>query len=147
MKRKTPKLGNRVNELIDKQLREQPELRKAWDEFAPRRELSSNLVHLRKKAGLTQAQVAQAVGDWDQSFVSKLESATGPWPTSDSVRKFTEACDAGVGYVFFREHDAGTVTLEGAVSFGSPSARAGFERLVCGLPRSPQKEKKTAGAA
>lgn len=131
MKRKTPRPGNRVRAMVAKQLRSQPALEEAWNESGPRRALSSALMRLRKQAGLTQAEVASAVEGWDQPYVSKLESATGPWPTQDTVRKFAEACHAGVGYVFFRESET-KLTVEGTVTFGSRRRQEAFGRLVKG---------------
>jgi len=127
-KRQTPKLANRVHELMQKQLAERPALAKAWDESKSRRDLSAALGRLRRQAKLTQEEVARAAG-WDQSFVSKLESATGPWPTQATLQKFAEACQGGVGLVFYRESKKGVI-LEGSLALGTPRVQRSFERAL-----------------
>lgn len=62
-------------------------------------DLAMALVELRRGAEMTQKQVATIMGK-DQSFISKMESASGPIPDAKSIAAFAHACNAGFGYIF-----------------------------------------------
>lgn len=72
-------------------LSEDEELAASYEANRPKRDLAMALRALRRKAGLTQQQVAERSG-LTQSHVSKLESATGPMPTTASLKKYARAC-------------------------------------------------------
>jgi len=75
-----------------------PQLRKLWEEHAPARRLALSLIGMRRKAGLTQKQLATAA-NWDQGYVSRLESGRGPLPEAATVQRYAEACGGKAGYV------------------------------------------------
>lgn len=77
--------------LRDALLAEDGELAASYERNAPKRRLALALRSLRKEAGLTQAQVAAQSG-LTQSHVSKMESATGPMPTTESLNRYADAC-------------------------------------------------------
>ena len=63
------------NELLS----ESSALREQWEEHAPARKLALSLVGMRRKAGLTQKQLADATG-WDQGYVSRTQIRTRSAP-------------------------------------------------------------------
>lgn len=127
-RKRTPKPGPRLDRLIERQLDKRRELRDRWDLARPRRELGDALARLRARAGLTQTQVAEVAG-WDQPYVSKMESAEGPWPSAASLDKFARACNSGVGWVFLQEQE-GTVITVGSAFVGTRRVREAFDQLV-----------------
>lgn len=84
---------------------EDPALRASFDANAEKRDLALALRRVRRWAGLTQSEVAGRSG-LKQSHVSKIESATGPMPTTETLRKFAAACRARVRIDFIPEPEA-----------------------------------------
>jgi transcriptional regulator with XRE-family HTH domain len=78
----------------------QPEAERAYHETHQRAQLAAGLKFQRRRAGLTLRQLAAEAG-WSPSYVSRLESATGPWPKIDSILRYLSACgsDARCGLV------------------------------------------------
>lgn len=76
-----------------------PELDQRLHASQQRRELALTLHGLRVKAGLTQKDVATLMGK-DQAHVSRMESATGPFPDATSIVAYAHACKSSAGYVF-----------------------------------------------
>ena len=61
--------------------------------------LALALTRLRKASGLTQKQLANKMNK-DQSFISRMESKSGPSPDSNSIVSFAKACNFDTGYLF-----------------------------------------------
>lgn len=81
-------------------LESRPDVRKLWDAHARRRELALAFVHMRTRARLSQAQVAEQAG-WNKSYVSRLESIDdGSIPDTDTIARYARACEMEVGLVF-----------------------------------------------
>ncbi|MBK1666603.1 hypothetical protein CKO28_00915 [Rhodovibrio sodomensis] len=78
----------------------QPEAERAYRDSRQRAQLGAGLKLQRRRAGLTLRQLAEKAG-WSPSHVSRLESATGPWPKVDSILRYLAACgtDARCGLV------------------------------------------------
>lgn len=72
---------------------------------APQRKLALALRSLRKRAGLTQAEVARVSG-LAQPHISRLESATGPSPSPETLRRFAQACNARMEMTFYEDDGA-----------------------------------------
>ena len=122
-----------------------PDARGAWEQSAPRRRLADALLAMRRRAGLSQLDVARAAR-WNQTHVARMESATGPWPTRESLNGYIHACDASatVGLVIAHPED-GTVHIDAAVAFGNQPTDRQFEALTD--VRLSEKSGKTAVAA
>jgi transcriptional regulator with XRE-family HTH domain len=77
-----------------------PEAERAYLDSRQRAHLGAGLKGQRRRAGLTLRQLA-AKANWSPSYVSRLESATGPWPKLDTIRHYLAACgtDARCGLV------------------------------------------------
>lgn len=84
-----------MNDLRDRS----PELDQRVRESEVRRKLALLLVEIRRGAGLTQKEVAAAMGR-DQAFISRMESTVGPFPNPKSIEGYAHACNAAAGYVF-----------------------------------------------
>lgn len=111
------------------ELRERsPELDRRIAETEARRKLALSLVAMRRRAGLTQKEVAAAM-DCDQAFVSRMESSTGPTPMPQSVQAYAHACHAAAGYVFAMEGDGDQVMV---VPLGTPDEAEALENAVQG---------------
>jgi transcriptional regulator with XRE-family HTH domain len=61
------------------------------DENEAKRNPAIALVTLRKKAGLTQVELSKKT-QMSQAQISKIESPTGPMPTTDTIRRYSDAC-------------------------------------------------------
>lgn len=85
-------------------------LDKALEASAQRRELALALYGLRRRAGLSQAEVAHRMGK-TQPHVSRMESATGPFPDGASIEAYAQACDSAAGIVFVSGNSVVTVPL------------------------------------
>ncbi|WP_200341094.1 helix-turn-helix domain-containing protein [Rhodovibrio sodomensis] len=107
-----------------------PKAREDWDRSEPRRRLADALLAARKRAGLSQLDVARSA-DWNQTHVARMESATGPWPTRGSLNSYIRACDpsATVGLVI--AHAEGEfVQIDAAVAFGNQAIDRSLETLT-----------------
>lgn len=90
---------------------ETPEFAKRWAETANRRALSRALILLRRHAEKTQKELADAMGK-DQAFVSRMESATAPWPKAEYIALYAQHCGYLTGYAFVdADRETGHVTL------------------------------------
>lgn len=78
------------NEMLDRR----PALRPSLDNNAYRASLAHELLTMRKRAGLTQTQLARRLG-WKQPQVSTIEKATGPVPEPGRVAAYAAACGVG----------------------------------------------------
>lgn len=102
--------------------RESPKLERRLRENLPRHRLALALVAMRRLAGLTQKQVAAAMGR-DQAYVSRMESSRGPMPRATSIEAYATACHANAGYIFVSDEpirpEIVTVPLGGAAEGGA----------------------------
>ena len=80
--------------LFDEMLERRPGLRPALDMHEYRASLAHELLTMRKRAGLTQIQLARRLG-WKQPQVSTIEKATGPVPEPGRVAAYAAACGVG----------------------------------------------------
>ncbi len=77
-------------ELIAK-MRSQPKYKEKYDEAAPEFELLRKMLEARKRAGLTQEQVAEKMGT-KATAITRLESASSAHsPKVETLRKYAEA--------------------------------------------------------
>ena len=88
-----------VSAYMEQLVASKPELKERLELAEPCINLAIALTILRRNAGLTQKQLAAKMGR-DQSFVSKMESGSGPEPDRKSIADFAQACNAGIGYIF-----------------------------------------------
>lgn len=79
---------------VKKELLKNPEVKKEYDRLGPRYKLISDLIALRIKKGLTQAEVARKIGT-KQSAIARIESGDENL-TIDSVQKVTDALGAKI---------------------------------------------------
>ena len=128
--------SNAVDTLIERTLDSRPGLAERWQSLEPRRHLANALVAMRKKAGLTQIELGERTG-WNQAFVSRVESVTGPQPSTDTIARYAKACGAVAGFVF-GEVSRNALEITGGVTLSSESGGGGeddrnhlgvFERL------------------
>lgn len=91
----------------------------AWRRAEPRRALSHALKKMRGVKGLSQREIAEAIGV-KQSDIARMESAAGPWPNQSKLAAYAEVCGmrAVVGFIGMEndELDLQVVSLGG--SFG-----------------------------
>ena len=92
-------------------LRSSPAIRDLWAQSAPKRVVATALARVRKQAGKSQKDIADITG-WDKAFVSRLESALGPQPTTQTITRFVEACNAKVGLVVYTSEKGQVHVLE-----------------------------------
>ncbi|WP_170566017.1 helix-turn-helix domain-containing protein [Ruegeria atlantica] len=87
------------NELHKELIKIRPGLEEFLDRNERKRNLALALRSIRKRAGLTQEQVAELTG-MKQNAISKLESPSGPMPNTDTLHRYAEACGvvATVGF-------------------------------------------------
>ena len=77
-------------ELIAK-MRSQPGYKEKYDEAAPEFELLHKMLEARKRAGMTQEQVAEKMGT-KATAITRLESANSQHsPKVETLRKYAEA--------------------------------------------------------
>lgn len=77
---------------IKKEWLKDPEVKKEYDRLGPRFKVISDLIGLRIKKGLTQADVAKKLGT-KQSAIARIESGDENM-TIDSIQKISEALGA-----------------------------------------------------
>ena len=83
-----------THELFKARMLADPEVRAEYERLTPEMELLDILLKARKKAGLTQAQVAERMGT-KASAVTRLEGALASGrhsPSIATVRKYLAAC-------------------------------------------------------
>ena len=77
-------------ELIEK-MRSQPKYKEKYDEAVPEFKLLRKMLEARKRAGLTQEQVAEKMGT-KATAITRLESASSEHsPKVETLRKYAEA--------------------------------------------------------
>jgi transcriptional regulator with XRE-family HTH domain len=59
------------------------------------------LARIRKYAGLTHKDICSKTG-WNKSFVSRLETASGAMPDSQTITRFADACGLRVGLLVYK---------------------------------------------
>jgi transcriptional regulator with XRE-family HTH domain len=96
-------------------LRESRKIRQLWDETAPRRKISMMLVEMRRKAGLSQKQIAEVAG-WNKGYVSRLESALDRTPDTTTLARYAAACGMSAGFVIGEKVDPKHVLIHGAIT-------------------------------
>lgn len=99
-------MSNDYDKFVEETFAERPNLARLWEEKRPMREMALALTELRRAAGLTQRQLADAAG-WKQSYVARLESAIDRMPSPETVARFAEACEAEAGLVLIRKGPSG----------------------------------------
>lgn len=82
-----------LSEYIAEQMK-RPSFREAWDALEPEFSLIEQLIELRLRRGLTQAQLAKRAGT-KQPSIARLESGRGA-PNLAFLRKVADALDANV---------------------------------------------------
>jgi ribosome-binding protein aMBF1 (putative translation factor) len=93
-----------LGEVIDRQ-RKDPEFREEWDRSAFAREVGIRIIRYRADRGLTQTQLAQAVGML-QPVIARLERGEQP-PSLSTLARIT----AGTGIEFHLDVSNGAVAL------------------------------------
>ena len=68
-----------------------PEFQKAWDAIQEEFSALDALLSARKRAGLTQAEVASRMGV-AQPALARIESSLGHSPSLETLRKYARAC-------------------------------------------------------
>ncbi|MEW8141733.1 MAG: helix-turn-helix transcriptional regulator [Candidatus Thiodiazotropha endolucinida] len=99
-------LKSLAQEIVDEDL----ELKENLKRSNPRIELARALIHIRRSARKTQQQVAEAMGT-DQPFVSRMESAAGPFPDASSISAYANACHSGFGLLFVLDKKVFAVSM------------------------------------
>jgi transcriptional regulator with XRE-family HTH domain len=97
-----------VKDIVD----EDPKLKENLRSLNPRIELAKALIYIRRSAGMTQQQVAEAMKK-DQPFVSRMESVSGPFPDITSISLYAHACHSGFGLVFVPDNNVLAVSMSG----------------------------------
>jgi ribosome-binding protein aMBF1 (putative translation factor) len=95
-----------LGQVIDRQ-REDPEFREEWDRSAFAREVATRVVRYRAQRGLTQAQLARAVG-MQQSVIARLERGEQP-PSLATLARIT----AGTRIALHLDVSNGAVAVTG----------------------------------
>lgn len=129
-------VGGDVIAALDAMIEETPEARRARKKEALRLMLTDAMRRARKQAGLTQAQVAERLGDGvSQSWVSKLESANYDHQI-ESVLDYLDALGAELGLSILTKH--GTIRVNYAELAGEGSTHYVLRgaRGVKRLPRA-----------
>jgi DNA-binding XRE family transcriptional regulator len=75
-----------LGEVIDRQ-REDPEFREAWDRSAFAREVANRIIRYRAEHGITQTQLARAVG-MQQPVIARIERGERP-PSLSTLARIT----------------------------------------------------------
>lgn len=117
----TGKIETLESEEFSEGLRRSPEFEQRWRETKERRDLSWSLVQMRRSAGLTQNQLAKAMGK-DQAFVSRMESATGPMPKAQHIALYAKNCGYMTAYAFLEAPKSDVINLHQLRAVGQNSS-------------------------
>lgn len=98
--------------------RKSPQLDQSIAQSRQRRHLALTLFGLRRRAGLTQTEVATRMGR-DQAHVSRMESTGGPFPDSASIEAYAQACNSAASLVFLTAGEGPATVL--TVALGEES--------------------------
>lgn len=93
------------DKLRERILKASPGLAGQMEKHEAKANLAAALRALRKSAGLTQVDVQKASG-LSQSHISKVESATGPIPSTETIIRYARACNARPRIEFVPEDQA-----------------------------------------
>jgi len=88
-----------ISALAEALFADDPALQASFAANAEKRDLALALRALRRWAGLSQIDLSERAGI-PQSHVSKIEAATGPMPTADTLHRYAAACRARVRISF-----------------------------------------------
>jgi len=83
---------------LHKKWMEKPEYRQAHEAMAPEFELASAIIAARKKAGITQAELAERMGT-KQSQVARLEAGTTN-PSHKTLERVADATGSHLRIIF-----------------------------------------------
>jgi transcriptional regulator with XRE-family HTH domain len=144
-----------LQDLRDELLAKDPVFRAAWEASAPRRRLVTALVRLRRKADLTQQELAAKAG-WERAFVSRLESlprdrVSLALPDLATLARYAEACGCELALVFGQPRArAGELEVTAAVSLSDDerftSTLATWSGRRIGIHRRPAKRRDNSRA-
>jgi DNA-binding XRE family transcriptional regulator len=87
----------KVQEIIDHEIRTDPEFKLAWDESRMEYELMGELVKMRKAKGFSQSDIAKLIGK-KQQVISRIENKESS-PTLRTFCKIAEKLDCEVKLV------------------------------------------------
>lgn len=99
-------LKSLMQEIVD----EDPKLKEDLKHLNPRVELARALIHIRRTAGMTRQQVAEVM-DCDESLVTRMESATGEFPTVSIFSAYAHTCHSGFGLLFVADNNVLKVSM------------------------------------
>lgn len=131
-----------LEQLRDKRIAEDPDLRKAWEALEAKRKIVRVLRDLRARANLTQKDVAERA-EWPPSFVSRLESFPREgeklyMPDVMTIQRYAEVCGSDLNLIFAEPAGRGSgIHISGAVGLGDnlrlDRAMAAFANTVVGV--------------
>ena len=110
MVRKTRAHEEPTEERFSRGLPVSEEFKQAWRKSAARRELGRKLEGMRRRAQLTQAQLAERM-DKDQAFVARMESGRGDIPKAENIALFAAQCGFATAYAFVEQAPDNALTL------------------------------------
>ena len=87
-----PFVGVKIDEVLEKKRRSEPEFKKAWDDSREEYRLIGEMISLRKEEKVTQGELAKLVGS-KQQVISRIEKKEN----SPSLRSFCNILNA-LGY-------------------------------------------------
>jgi len=90
--------------------------------------LSAALIALRKRCGLTQAELARRAGFTPQ-FASRIESRRGRIPDFSTIIRYGKACGTSVGLLFARANER-QLTLVASMTLQAPNSTRHFESVA-----------------
>ena len=93
-----PKNGISLEELLNEQLKKDPEFKKEWEALQPHLNLMRAILDARREAKVTQKQLSILSG-LDQGDISKLERGLSN-PTLKTLQKIADALDMDVSIKF-----------------------------------------------
>ncbi len=103
------------DKLRDRILKASPGLAEQMEKHEAKANLATALRALRKSAGMTQVDVQKASG-LSQSHISKVEAATGPIPSTETIIRYARACNARPRIEFVPEDQAGDMRQNDFIS-------------------------------
>jgi transcriptional regulator with XRE-family HTH domain len=95
--------------------------------MATKAALSTALIVLRERCGLTQVQLSRRAG-WKPQFVSRLESPRGRMPDFATIIRYGKACGTSVGLLFAIQEERALSIVMG-VTLQATTVSPSFECL------------------
>ena len=86
-----------IDDEIEKRRKADPEFRKAWDESRTEYNLLGELIKLRKEKGISQAELAEKIGN-KQQVISRIENKENS-PTLKTLCSILDALDYDIRFV------------------------------------------------